>query len=595
MTLLFAADTGGTFTDFVGIDGAGGLCLAKCLTDYGDSMRGVLAAVGSTGATFADASSFRFGTTLVINTYLQRNGARTALVTTRGFRDTLEIGRGNRPHPFDLGFRRDPPLISRENRFTIGERMAADGTAVAIPDAAGLADLIEVLRAGNYEAVAVSFINAYANDAHERQLAEALKEGLPGVFITRGTQISREWYEYERTSTASANAYVGPLLGRFITSMTNSLEQESFRGTAYIMSSSGGIVSLDEATEQPVQLVESGPVGGCIGAAAYASGLGIAQLIAYDMDGTTAKCALIGDGRFETRSPYYVGGAAFGFPIRSSVIDIVEVGAGGGSVAHLDDFANLRVGPRSAASSPGPACYGRGGTEPTMTDANLVLDRIGGGSFLNGDFQLDRGAAEAAILAKVGRPLGYGDTDVDRVAQGILDLGALAMGDAVRRITTERELDPREFTLFTFGGGGPVHASALARDLGIPRLVVPPYPGLFSCIGMLLAEAVADETRTFLRPLNASIVAELAAVFESLERSTSLRLPSGDGPPKIDRFAELRYKGQRHTMKMGLADLADPPSLAQAFHDAYQRRYGHADRNAPIETRRSNSCRSASF
>lgn len=587
MGYLVAADTGGTFTDFVAFEtGARGLKIAKSLTDYGDPMRGVSAGFKRAGVAFSDVLSMKFGTTLVINAFLQRRGVHTALVATKGFRDTLEIRRGNRAFPFDLKYRRDPALVQREDRYELDERMDGKGGVVRGVDLDEVGALTQQLGAGKYDAIAVSFVNSYLNDEHERVVADALRKALPDVFVTTGTELTREWYEYERASTAAANAYVGPLLDRFLNSMERTLAEGGFPSECYLMASNGGVSSLEEARRQPIQLVESGPVGGCIGAAAYARVLDLPNVIAFDMGGTTAKCAIVRNGQFETQSPYYVGGNDYGFPIRTSVIDIVEVGAGGGSIASVDDFGNLQVGPRSAGSTPGPACYGRGGADPTITDANVVLGRIGPGSFLGGEFPLDIDAAAAAVREKVGKPLGYDTGDLDHVAQGILDIGAITMSEAISTISIERGLDPREFALFVFGGGGPVHGGALARELNIPMVIVPPQPGLFSCVGMLLADATVDENRTMIRPLTEEVVEELAATFSSIEAGLIARLPpeiAQRDDRTIERFAEMRYKGQRHALKTNLTPETSAEAVARQFHAAYSRRYGHADESAPIE------------
>jgi N-methylhydantoinase A len=352
------------------------------------------------------------------------------------------------------------------------------------------------------------------------------------------------------------------------------------------MASNGGVFSLDEARRQPVQLVESGPVGGCIGAAAYARALGLDKVIAFDMGGTTAKCALIESGAFETRSPYYVGGPELGFPIRGAVVDIVEVGAGGGSIAGLDRQLRLTVGPASAGSTPGPACYGLGGSEPTITDANVLLGRIGEDSFLSGEMTLDGEASRAAIRGRIALPLGYGDDRLDHVAQGILDIGALTMSSAIAKITTERGLDPRDFSLFVFGGGGPVHGVDLARHIGIPRVIVPPQPGVFSAVGMLLAEARIDETRTFLRPLDETAVAEMAVAFAAMEAAATARLPpveTTETSATAERYAEIRHKGQRHAMKTTLGAVHAAQAVRDAFTAAYRARFGHVDPAAPLE------------
>jgi N-methylhydantoinase A len=519
VSYILAADTGGTFTDLAAYDSETGIVrYTKSLTTYGDLVDGVTDCLRKAGVELSRAEVVKFGTTLVINTYVQRNGARAALITTAGFRDVLEARRGNRPLPFDLRYKRDPILIERDLRLEVSERVTAAGDELRPLDEPQLLELAAELRRLNVQAVAVSFINSYVNPDHEERAAALLRRELPGVYVTAGTELTREWYEYERSSTAVANAYVGPKLKDYVERLDGRLRQDGFRKTFYMMASNGGIVSTERASRQPVMLVESGPVGGVIGAGVYGQELGLAKIIAFDMGGTTAKCAIVEDGRFEVKSPYYVGGYERGFPIRGAVVDIVEVGAGGGSIAWLDGPDRLLVGPRSAGSDPGPVCYGRGGKEPTITDANLVLGRIGANSFLGGEMSLDaRGAAEA-ISSRLADPLGFkGEAGLDEMAQGIITLGATRMAGAIKQITVERGLDPREFALFAFGGGGPLHSATLARELSIPEVIIPPEPGNFSALGMILADARIDETQTFLRPLSADSIGEISRTFDVMQ------------------------------------------------------------------------------
>ena len=586
MGLILAADTGGTFTDLAAYDRDGRRVLySKSLTTYGDLTEGVMDCVRKAGIDLREAELIKFGTTLVINTFLQRNGARTALVTTRGFRDTLELRRGNRPIPFDLRYRRDQVLIPRDLRFEVNERMASDGTVLRALDPAELRALAGLLRAAGVEAVAVSFLNAYAEPRHEAEAAELLRAELPGVYVSAATDLSREWYEFERTATAAANAYVGPRMQDYVRRLDARLREAGLARSFFLMASNGGVFSVARAEAQPVMLVESGPVGGCIGAGAYAEALGLRQAIAFDMGGTTAKCAILEDGRFEVKSPYHVGGAKHGFPIRGAVLDIVEVGTGGGSIAWLDAQGRLAVGPRSAGSAPGPVCYGRGGTEPTITDANLVLGRIGANSFLGGEMSLDAAGAHAAVAGLAARMGLSGPGAVDEMAQGILALGSLSMASAIRQITVGRGLDPRDFALIAFGGGGPLHGAGLARELGIPELVVPPEPGIFSALGMILADARLDETLTFLRPLSAESAAEAGSRFAAMEctAADTLARDVPDAAVVFERQADMRFHGQRQSMRTPIGATTDPARMREIFEATYERRYGHVNRGAPLE------------
>lgn len=585
MRYMIAADTGGTFTDVAVYDAdARRVVYGKTLTNYTDLVDGVLDGLQDTGVALENTLLLKHGTTHVINTFTQRNGARTALVTTRGFRDMLEIARGNRPVPFQLNYRRDPPLVPRTLRFEVDERIDSDGGIVTPLDEAGLLVLAGRLREDQVEAVAISFLNAYANPAHEERAAELLTEHLPGVYVTTGTSLTREWFEFERTSTAVANAYVGARMRSYIEGFDARLKQQGFAGSLYMMGSNGGVLSVARTLAQPVALVESGPIGGLIGAAAYARALGRERMIALDMGGTTAKCALVQEGQFEVQPIHYVGGYERGFPLKIAVLDIVEVGAGGGSIASVDAHGHLSVGPRSAGSEPGPVAFGRGGTEPTVTDANLVLGRIGTGAFLQGKLPLDRDAAERSVRENIAAPLGYGD-EVDAAAQGILDLATAAMAGAIKEITIERGLDARDFTLFVFGGGGPLFGSILARNLHIPEVIVAPHPGNFSTLGMLIAGARVDLARTIVAEASAAALAAVNAAFAELEAGarTTMKAELGADEVNFDHWLELRYLGQTHTVRVAYSKGATLAEFLQAFETTYKRRYGHANANCEVE------------
>ncbi len=575
MRQLVAADTGGTFTDVAAYNPAtGSLGFGKTLTTYADLVDGVLTGLAETGAAADGIALLRHGTTHVINAFLQRRGARTALVTTLGFRDVLEIARGNRPVPFDLSFRRDPPLVPRPLRFEVAERIAADGQVVEPLDEAALALVAAQLH--GVEAVAISFLNAYANPAHEDRAAALLRAALPGTYITTGSALSREWFEYERTSTAVANAFVGPKVAAYAEGFARRLGAGGFTGQLAMMGSNGGAMPFPAAVERPIALVESGPIGGVIAAADYARALGIARMVAFDMGGTTAKCALVEDGGFEVQSTYWVGGYERGFPIRTPVLDIVEVGAGGGSIAWVDPQGRLRVGPRSAGSEPGPVAFGRGGTEPTVTDANLVLGRIGGANFLGGKLALDRDGAAAAIMAKLALPLGYDSAEV--VARGVLDLASTLMAGAIKEITVARGHDVRDFVLCAFGGGGPLFAGDLARSLGIPRVLVPPQPGNFSALGMLLAGARLDVSRSLvadLSPAGMALLAEAMAAVRAEALDAAAR-EFGGAAATLRVLAEMRYRGQRHSVLVELGAGASAAAVRAVFEATYARRFGRS-------------------
>jgi len=587
MSYAIAVDIGGTFTDLVAFDHeTHRVVYSKSPTTYDNLVEGILDCFNKAKIKPAEASLVNHGTTLVINSLIQRKGAKTALVTSKGFRDILEIARGNRPDPFDLHYQRDEPLIPRELRLEVAERMDSKGEVVTPLDTAALKKLADEIKKLGVESVAVFFMNSYINPGHEEDAAEKLKEFLPDIYVTLSTDLTREWYEYERCSTVAANAYVGPQVSTYIRRLDNDLKSQGFRGSLFMMGSNGGLLSADRTCRQPIGLVESGPIGGCIGASAYAEKLGFKNVVAFDMGGTTAKCALVENGRFSVNSVYYANGYVKGFPIKSAVIDIVEVGSGGGSIAWIDSQNRLHVGPQSAGSMPGPVCYGRGGTEPTITDANLVLGRLNPANFLGGEMQLDIGAARRSVAERIATPLGYGgENGMIQMADGIIAIATVIMAGAIRKISVEHGLDPRDFILFSYGGGGPLHACALARELSIPTVVIPPEPGNFSAIGMLLADARIDTSKTFVGILNDKTVPAMAEIYHAMETeaAASLAQEFGTGDVFFEHHAEMRYRGQRHNIKVPVSGLKDAEQIRASFERDYKRRYGHADAKAPAE------------
>ena len=584
---IFAVDTGGTFTDLAGFDFAQRkVVYSKSLTTYGELTEGIMSAVNKAGMALTGENLFKHGTTLVINALLQRSASDIALITTRGFRDVLEMARGNRPLPFDLFYQRSTPLIPRELRFEIAERMDGQGNTLTSPDRDEVLALARHLDSLGVKSIAVAFLNSYLAPRHEERVGQWLREALPETFITCSTELTREWYEYERTATAAANAYVGPQMSGYVRRLGGKLAEQDFTGQFYMMGSNGGVVSAERAQREPVMLVESGPVGGCIGAAAYAAGIGLERVLAFDMGGTTAKCALIEGGKFDVKPVYYVGGYDHGFPVRGAVVDIVEVSAGGGSIIWLDEAQRLNVGPRSAGSTPGPVCYGRGGTQPTVTDANVVLGRLSPESFLGGELRLDVAAAEQAIHARLLQPFGLADeSEMLRMAAGVLSIATVIMAGSIKRVSVERGRDPRDFVLFAYGGGGPLHAVDLARELHIPVVVIPPEPGNFSAIGMLLTDVRRDLSETMFLPLTEAALPQIEAGYAKLERTlrADMVLEVGAETVTTSRQAEMRYRGQVHSLLVPYPDQPDLAALRQEFETLYLTRYGHVEASNPVE------------
>ena len=581
MSYVIAIDIGGTFTDLAACDvKTGAVAYTKSPTTYGQLSEAIFDCIRKAALDARDASFVKHGTTLVINALLQRSGARTALLATKGFRDLLEIGRGNRTQPFNLRFHREPPLIPREWRFEVEERVEGTGKVRTPLAASELGALADTLRSNKIEALAISFLNSYLAPEHEQAAAAELRRLLPDMFVTTGTELTREWHEFERTATAAANAYVGPQVSKYIAEFDAGLRSGGFLGSLLLMGSHGGVISAERGGREPITLVESGPVGGCIGAAEYGRALGVEHLVAFDMGGTTSKCAMIERGRYAVESIYHIGGPDAGFPIRGNVIDILEVGVGGGSIAWLDDQRRLNVGPRSAGSMPGPACYGRGGGEPTVTDANLMLGRLDPRNFLGGEMTLDPACSAEALGRRIAEPLAYrGEDAVTRAAKGVLTIANLTMSSIIKKVSIARGYDPRDFALFCYGGGGPLHGIELARALKIPRVIVPPEPGNFSALGMLLADPRLDTAQTLVVQLDPDNLARVNTVYGELEQQgrEALRREFGDGRVTIEREAEMRYKGQHHSIKIALAEADDAAALRQRFDREYLRRYGHTN------------------
>jgi N-methylhydantoinase A len=583
---FIAVDTGGTFTDLVSFRAQDGdVRFTKSLTTHEDPIIGIMRCLEKVDVALDDAVLFKHGTTHVINTLLERSGPKIALVTTKGFRDVLEFGRGNRTEPFNLFYRYDTPLVPRDRRFEISERIDGKGRILEKPNRAEVIELSEKIRASGASGVAIFFINSYLVTDHEQQVAGWLRDLLPDCYISTSAELTREWYEFERSSTVAANVYTGPTVGRYVAALDKALQSKNFPGRFLLMGSNGGLLSPKHSAAAPVLLVESGPVGGCIGAGAYGRELGFPNLIAFDMGGTTAKCALVLEGRFEVASIYHAGGYGRGIPIRAPVVDIVEVGAGGGSIAWVDDQNQLHVGPRSAGSNPGPVAYSLGGTEPTVTDANLVLGRLDPSRFQGGEMPLDVAAAASAIRERLANRLGYqGERGVLEMASGILAIASVKMSEAIKRITVQRGRDPHDFALMAYGGGGPLHGIDLARELGIPTVIIPPEAGNFSAIGMLLADIRRDDARTFRRQLNDDAMQDLEIAFSRIETELAEDIRKDFGPLEIvfSREAEMRFVGQFHTVRIA-AQTKQAALLKREFLNTYRSRYGHAIDDAPVE------------
>jgi N-methylhydantoinase A len=579
-------DIGGTFTDLVGYRD-GELVLSKTLTTPANPALGVATALELSGTALAQLDEFLHGSTMAINTVLERRGSKTALLTTLGFRDVYEIGRGNRPDAFDMNFQRPEPLVPRDLRFEIKERLNAQGQILTPLDESQLLALGAQWQSQGIEAVAVCLLHAYANPVHEQRVGQLLRAAYPGLFITLSHEILREFREYERTSTTVLNAYVGPPVQRYLQNLRAYLQAQGLRGNIQIMRSNGGSMSLARACIEPVSMMESGPVAGMIGAGYVARLLGLPQAIGFDMGGTTAKAALIQDGVPIIEEGYFIGGYASGQPMQLPVVAIVEVGAGGGSIAWRDGAGGLHVGPKSAGADPGPVCYRRGGQLPTVTDANVVLGRLNPDRFLGGDMSLDKVGARDAIATHIGLPSGL---SIEEAAQGVVRIADTAMALAVRVVSVRKGVDPRDAAMIAFGGAGPVHAAALCKEIYIPTLIIPKLPGNFSALGMLLAPWRHDWVRTLIGDLAQLQGEQVQNGFDELALAARKQLEEDELNPVSAEWvyaADLRYRGQEHSITVGLQSPLDlvnaVPQVRQAFDQLHDQRYGHAAAQERVE------------
>jgi len=580
-------DIGGTFTDFVAMGDDGRIIHTKSSTTPKELTEAILRCFRKVDMQRLDGvKQVLHGSTVAINTIIQRVGARTALLTTKGMRDIYEIGRENRPDTWNLFFHRPRPLISREWRLEIIERCGPAGEVIVPLDEDQLPRIADMLEKNGFESVAVCFLHSFVNATHEKKVGEYLAKRLPKFFVSLSSELVREMGEYERTSTTVLNAYVGPVVSTYLNHLAEHLKALQFRGVLLIMQSNGGCMSVDVAKQQPIQTTESGPVSGMLGAAHLSKVLGLPSAIAFDMGGTTAKTVFVEDGNVPMGPVCYIGGYETGQPMKVPVADIVEIGAGGGSIASVDDLGVLSVGPQSAGADPGPACYGQGGTEPTVTDANLVLGRLSPGNFLGGEMPLDVNLAKKA-LKRVADPKGM---DVTQAADAMLQIVTNNMALAVRRISVERGVDPRDCAIIAFGGAGPLHGVGVAKELLIPKVIVPAMPGQFSALGMLVAELRHDYVQTFLRDMKTADMGRVLSHFRDIEGQARATLVSEGAVPDTVSASlklDLRYQGQDHVLSVPVTfeelEKAERRVFVDRYDAAHMESYGHAAPGEVVE------------
>jgi len=599
-TYRLGADIGGTFTDVVlrGDDETIHQCkVSSTPADYSlGILNGAQELLTRVGADPAQVSEIIHATTVATNTVLEGKGAKTALVTTRGFRDVVEIGRLRVPQLYDLNYVKPVPLARRRHRYEVSERMLADGSVLVPLAEAELTTIAAEIRAAGIEAVAISFLHSYANPDHEARAFALLAEALgPDIYLTRSTEVLPEIREYERTSTVVVNAYLGPVVKRYLLSLERRLAGAGLGAPLSIVQSSGGAMSARAAAEIPAAIIESGPAAGVIAAANLGRAAGYGEIITFDMGGTTAKAAMI-EGGEPTRTTEYEVGAGInlssklvkggGHSVKMPFIDVSEIGAGGGSIVRLDAGGALRVGPDSAGSSPGPACYDLGGEDPTFTDAAVVLGYLNPEHLAGGAVALNAAKARDALQARVAGPAGL---TLDQAASGVYAIAAATMMRAVKAVSTYRGRDPRDFALFAFGGNGPLVAVQVADLLDMGRVVVPPSPGVFSALGLLHSQTRRELTRTVYRPLAALTPEALQHSLDALRAGVARALADEGCAPEAMLFqieADLRYVGQAYELTVPVT--AEVPerildALGTAFHDEHARTYGHASEEDAVE------------
>jgi N-methylhydantoinase A len=582
--IAVAVDIGGTFTDLIGFDDrAGRFVEAKSLTTPANLVQGIIDCLQKSELAAGVIDELIHGSTIAINTLIERNGDKTALVVTNGTRDVYIIGRGNRPEAYNLLFQRHRPLVPRRLTREVAERVLASGAVQETIDRQGVEAVARALAAEGVDAVAVCFLHSYINPDHERAAGEIIRAALPNAFVSLSHEILREYREFERTSTTVVNAYIGRKVGGYVRSLNSKLGAIGFKGNLSIMRSNGGVMTPEVAQQRPVAMMESGPVGGIIASARVGEKLGYGNVISFDMGGTTAKASLIRDGEPTMAPGYYVGGYASGHPVMVPMIDVVEIGAGGGSIAWRDDIGALKVGPQSAGADPGPICYRGGGTEPTITDANVVLGRLDPNNFLGGSMVLDAAGAKEGIEEKIAKPLGMNAAEA---AQAIIDIAIHKMSLVVREVSVEKGYDPRDFVMFASGGAGPLHVLAIARELHIPTVIVPLFPSHFSALGMLLADERHDFIRTYYADLASADFGKLIDIHDEMVAEAQAGLRHTKSAVRQVHL-DIRYQGQEFTLPVPVtvAQLkkGDRRAIRAAFDRLYEQRYAHHSPEEPVE------------
>ncbi len=585
--LRVATDIGGTFTDLVYVTPEGLVHTAKSNTTSGEYEVGVMDVIETSDISPTEFVSFVHGTTIVINAITERKGAKTALITTEGFRDILEIGRGSRPDFFNLEYKKPKPFVPRYLRRELPERVNYKGLVTKPLDMSGLPAVLAGFRADGVEAIAICLINSYANPVHEEQIFDEIRKLWPEVSVVASHQITREWREYERTNTAVLSAYVQPIAHRYLDRLTDRLSDAGMNCTPYIMQSNCGIDTVKSARQIPITMIESGPASGIWGAAALGNLVGEPEIIAIDIGGTTAKCGLITKGEIKLNTDYKVerSEVSAGYPVMVPVVDLVEIGNGGGSIAWVDDYQRMHVGPQSAGAYPGPVSYGIGGSEPTHTDAFLALGVINPDYFCGGTRVADMEAVDGA-MKKLADTLGVSQQEA---AHGVVRLATNNMVNAIKLISVNRGYDPRDFTLMAFGGGGGLNAHTLAKELNIKKIIIPKESSVFSAWGMLLSDLRRDYLLTQIVDLKEENSKHITDTLKKLEKEAIEQYEEEKierARVSFNRLARCRYQNQEHTVEIPLPDgdiePGDINAICDRFHEQYEKEYTYR-LDAPVE------------
>ncbi len=577
--LLVSIDIGGTFTDFVVMEGSTGRVTIEKTATTPNIVSGILDGFNKMNLDLARVRYLVHGTTVALNTFLQRAGAATGLITTKGFRDVYEIGRHSRTDLYNLFFRKPVPLVPRRRRLEVDERLDYEGKVLRPLDIEELEEKCRVLvEEHKVEALAICLLHSYANSEHEEKAAQWIRQKYPHLPVSVSSELVREWREYERTSTTAINAYVLPVVKDYIENLSDRLAERKYKHALFVNRSSGGVMSAERASQRPVHTIMSGPAGGTVAAAYFGTQHDYSKVIAIDAGGTSFDVSLVIEGQPQITSEAKLDGHSIMVP----VINIHSIGAGGGSIASVDAGGALSVGPRSAGANPGPVCYGKGGIEPTVTDAHLVSGALDPDYFLGGEIRLDAEAARRAIQQKIADKLGL---SLLEAAYGIIKVVNTRMASAIREVTIQKGFDPREFVLVAFGGAGPMHANALGDDLEVSKIIIPVASGALSALGILLSDVRFDTTFTKVSPLLQVSISEVRSIYESLEKEAAANLVSEGFKPDDIRYVrelDMRYVGQEYTVRVPMEQL-DHAAIKKRFDEIHEMTYAHSAPSEPAE------------